>query len=164
MANFITSCRIIFSIILLFVSPFKTPFYVFYLLAGFSDMIDGTIARKTNTVSELGSKLDTIADFTFIIVCLIKIIPSIDIPIWIWILIIIIAIIKTINILYGFIIKKEIVAEHTILNKITGFLLFIFPLTIKIININYTLSICAIVATMAAIHEGYIIIINKKDK
>lgn len=164
MANFITLCRIVFSIILIFVPVFSPEFYTFYLLAGFSDMIDGTIARKTSTVSEFGSKLDTIADFTFIVICLIRIIPAINIPLCVWIWIIIIAVIKVFNILYGFIIKKEMVAEHTIINKITGFLLFIFPLTIKIINTNYTLAICAIVATIAAIHEGYKVIINKKEK
>ena len=28
-------------------------------------MVDGTVARKTNTVSEFGARLDTIADFIF---------------------------------------------------------------------------------------------------
>ena len=38
-------------------------------------MIDGTIARKTGAVSNFGSRLDTIADFVFMLVCSIKILP-----------------------------------------------------------------------------------------
>lgn len=45
-------------------------FYVVYLTAGLTDMADGAIARRTNSVSEFGTKLDTFADFVFVVVCL----------------------------------------------------------------------------------------------
>ena len=48
---------------------------------GLSDMVDGIIARKTNSVSDFGSKFDGVADFVFVGVCLIKILPVMDIPI-----------------------------------------------------------------------------------
>lgn len=35
-------------------------------------MIDGTIARKTNTANEFGSRLDTIADLTLVAACMIR--------------------------------------------------------------------------------------------
>ena len=44
----------------------KTPFLVFYPLAGFSDVIDGYLARKFKTESILGKKLDSLADNLFI--------------------------------------------------------------------------------------------------
>ena len=44
MANIITGCRILCSILLLFVPAFSPLFYILYLVAGFTDMIDGTIA------------------------------------------------------------------------------------------------------------------------
>lgn len=75
MANCLTVIRIICSIALLFYEPFSVLFYILYITAGFTDMIDGTVARKTGTVSEIGSKLDTIADFVLVITCLIKLIP-----------------------------------------------------------------------------------------
>lgn len=34
--------------------------------SGFTDMIDGTIARKLGTESEFGSKFDTVADIVFV--------------------------------------------------------------------------------------------------
>ena len=78
MANIITGCRILCSIFLLFVPAFSHAFYVLYLAAGFTDMIDGTIARKTNTASEFGSRLDTIADIIFVVACMINIIIYMD--------------------------------------------------------------------------------------
>ena len=107
-ANIITGSRIVFSIVMLFFPVFSPLFFVFYLLAGFSDMIDGTIARKTNTASEFGAKLDTVADLIFVVACAVKILPSIQITVWLWIWIGLIALIKLINILYGLIFQKDV--------------------------------------------------------
>lgn len=84
-ANIITGSRIVFSLSILFTPPLSPIFYVLYGAAGLSDMIDGTVARKTNTVSSFGAKLDTIADFILVAVCLIKLLPILDIPVWLWI-------------------------------------------------------------------------------
>lgn len=97
MANSITGIRIVCSIALLFCPVFSSVFYVLYIIAGVSDMIDGAVARKTGTVSEFGSKFDTAADFVLVVVCLIKLIPVIHVPIWLIIWIIVIAVIKAIN-------------------------------------------------------------------
>lgn len=85
MANFITSCRILFSVFLLWTSPFLFSFYVWYLMAGLMDMVDGIVARKTNTVSHFGSQFDTFADFIFYIICFLKIYPSLKFTYWIWV-------------------------------------------------------------------------------
>ena len=88
MANIITSCRILCSILILFNPVFSAWFYTMYLLGGLTDMLDGTIARKTNTESKFGARLDTVADFIFIAVALVKILPVMHIPSWLWIWII----------------------------------------------------------------------------
>ena len=72
-----------------------------YLFCGFTDMIDGTIARKTKTVSEFGARIDTAADIVFVAICLVKILPLINLPVWLWIWIAIIAIIK-IGMFFGY--------------------------------------------------------------
>ena len=100
-ANILTGCRIFGSILLMFFPAFSLGFYITYLLCGFSDMIDGTIARKTNSTSRFGSQLDTIADLTFVVVSLFKLMPAIHIPGWLWIWGGVIAIIKISNILCG---------------------------------------------------------------
>ena len=75
MANIITVIRIICSIALLFCQFPTSAFYLVYVTAGITDIIDGTVARRTNTVSEFGAKMDTAADFVFVVACLIKMIP-----------------------------------------------------------------------------------------
>lgn len=157
MANIITGIRILCSGALLFFPVFTPAFYTLYLVAGISDMIDGTIARKTGAVSEFGSKLDTAADFILVAVCLIKLIPVLDIPSWLLIWIVIIALIKMINIISGYVMYKEFVAVHTMMNKVTGILLFILPLTSRIIDMRYSGAFVSAVATFAAIQEGHYI-------
>ena len=99
LANIVTSLRIIGSIALLFFFFPSLPFYIIYLICGLTDMIDGTIARKLNTVSRFSSKLDTVADFIFMAVCSIKLLPTMNLPILLWIWIVVITIIKICNII-----------------------------------------------------------------
>ena len=157
MANIITVIRIICSIALLFFPVFSPAFYILYITAGISDMMDGTIARKTGTESDFGSKLDTAADFILVAVCLIKMIPALDVPMWLIIWIIVIAMIKVINIISGYVMRKEFVTVHTVMNKLTGIALFLLPLTLSIIDLKYSgMFVCAL-ATFAAIQEGHLI-------
>ena len=157
MANFITGLRIVFSVVLLFCPVFSPAFYAWYIAAGVTDMIDGAVARKTGTVSEFGAKLDTTADFVLVVVCLIKLLPVLHVPAWLYIWIAIIAFIKVANIAAGYIRQKEVLSVHSIMNKVTGGLLFVFPLTLSFIDLSYSAAVVCVVATAAAIHEGYLI-------
>ena len=161
MANIITGSRILFSFALLFFPTFSPAFYALYLAAGITDMIDGTVARKTGKASEFGAKLDSIADIIFVVVCLIKLITVISIPIWLYVWIGIIALIKIINIVFGLIMQKRFVMLHTIMNKVTGLLLFVLPLTVQFVDLKYTAIPVCTVATFAAIQEGHFIITNR---
>ena len=76
-------------------------------------MIDGAIARKTGAVSTFGARLDTVADFIFVLVCGVKILPLMQIPAWIWVWIIIIALIKMFNIALVFIRKKKLISNKS---------------------------------------------------
>ena len=157
MANVITGLRILVSAVLLFCPVFSSIFYVLYLIAGLSDMVDGIIARKTNSVSEFGSRLDGVADFVFVAVCLIRVLPVLDIPIWLYVWTAVIFFVKIINIISGYVMQKKYVAVHTTMNKATGVLLFMLPLTLTIVPLNYSgIPICS-VATFAAIQEGHFI-------
>ena len=152
MANSITGIRIACSIALLFCPAFSTAFFTLYIIAGVSDMLDGTVARKSGTVSEFGSRLDTLADLILVIVC-----PVLHVPTWLIIWIIVIAVIKAINLLSGYVLRKEIVVLHTVTNRVTGLLLFVLPLTLSFINLNYSGAFVCAVATFAAIQEGHLI-------
>ena len=157
MANFITFIRILCSIAILFCPVFSVAFYSLYITAGLTDMIDGWVARKTNTVSEFGAKLDTVADFVFVVVCLVKLLPIMDIPTWLYLWIGVIAFIKIINIVSGYVVQKQFVAIHSLMNKVTGVLLFVLPLTLSFIDLRYSAMVVCIIATFAAVQEGHFI-------
>ena len=154
-ANVITGGRIAFSLPLLFLPLSSAWFYVFYLFCGFTDMIDGTIARRMGAISKFGARLDTIADFVFMLVCGAKILPIIRIPVWLWMWIAVIALAKIFGFTAVLICKKKFISIHSVLNKITGVALFLFPLTIPFVEVAYsTMTICAL-ATIAATQEIY---------
>ena len=156
-ANIITSSRIIFSLPLLFIPLSSAWFYVFYLFCGLTDMIDGTIARKMEAVSKFGARLDTVADFVFMFVCSIKMLPLIHIPVWLWVWIIIVALIKIFNIALVFIHKKKLISIHSVLNKATGFALFLLPLSLTFDETIYSVATICVLATIAVMQEVYFI-------
>ncbi len=154
-ANIITISRILSCIYLLFCPVFSISFYIIYLFCGITDMANGTIARKTKSFSEFGARLDTVADSVFVAVCFVKILPLLQYPTWLWTWIVIIAIIKISNVVWGLISNKKLVSIHTILNKVTGFLLFLLPLTLGLIEPIYSSAVVCFVATLSAINEVY---------
>ena len=165
MANVITGIRIVCAIALIFCPTFETGFYVFYFLGGISDVLDGFVARRLKIESKLGAKLDSIADIIFVIVVLIKIMRTVYIPLWLILWVLCIAFIKCINIISGFVHHNHFVAEHTVLNKICGVLLFVIPLGIGWLPwapVMILIIMTCVVATVAAIQEGYYIHIGKE--
>ena len=156
-ANIITGSRIAFGLPLLFIPLTSVWFSVLYLFCGLTDMIDVSIARKMGAVSKFGAKLDMVADFVFMFVCSIKMLPLIHIPVWLWIWIIIVALIKIFNIALVFIRKKKLISIHSVLNKTTGFTLFIMPLSLTFIKTTYSVVTVCVLATIAVMQEVYFI-------
>ena len=163
-ANILTGCRILGSVFLLLFPAFSYGFYIIYLFCGFSDMIDGTIARKTNSVGRFGSQLDTVADLIFAAISLLKLLPVLHVPGWLWIWGGAIAVIKIGNILLGFVFKKKLISMHTIMNKATGLLLFLLPLTISFAELKYSAIAVCTVATFSAIQEGIYVITDRAGR
>ena len=157
LANLITSCRILFSLLLLFFPALSPGFYGLYIAAGLSDMLDGFVARRTNSASPLGARLDSMADLVFLAVCLIKLMLVLTLPVWLWVWVGLIALLRLVNILSGFVCRKKLVLLHTKANKLTGALLFLLPLSLGFLNISYTaVPLCAL-ASFAAVQEGHFI-------
>ena len=153
MANLVTTIRILCRVALLFCAALSPWFYALYITAGVSDMVDGWVARKTNMVSDFGSKLDTVADNIFVVVCLVKLLPVLHLPVWIYVWVGIIACIKVFNIVYSYVVRNQFLDDHSILNKVTGALLFLLPLTLSVIDVKYSAAIVCAVATVAAVKE-----------
>ena len=160
-ANILTASRILGSFLLLFFPAFSVGFYIIYIFSGFSDMIDGTVARKTNSSSKFGSRLDTVADLAFVLASFFKLVPLISIPLWLWLWCGVIAVIKIGNIILGYLTKKRFILPHTIMNKITGALLFLLPLTGAFVDLKYGSILVCCFATLSAVQEVFFVISGK---
>lgn len=151
--NFISLSRIVLSLILIFVKPLGAAFYVIYIISGISDMADGFIARKTGTTSSFGEKLDSIADFIIIFVLLFIIYPIVKPTAGIIIWIVSIAIVKLASTFIAMIRYKTFAMLHTYGNKITGMVLFLFPIMISFTHTKILMYIICAIASISAFEE-----------
>ncbi len=152
-ANYISIMRIVLSLTLALTQPLSTIFSILYIICGISDALDGYIARKTNTTSKLGAKLDSIADLVMVVVLVIVLYPLINLKVHIIFWIFIIAIIRIISIILVFIKYRTFQILHTYGNRITGLVLFIFPLSLTFVQLDMMLYIICIIANISAIEE-----------
>ncbi len=157
MANALTITRIGLSLVLLVPSALSPTFLVLYAIAGATDMLDGLVARKTNTASDLGARLDSIADLVFALACLVKILPAIAIPMWLWVWVTLIAVVKLANVVSGYVMEKSLVMPHTTANKVAGFVVYFVPLALPFVDVTILAIPACTVATFAAIQEGHLI-------
>ena len=153
LANIITGCRIICSILLLLFPVRSVAFYTLYVICGLRDMIDGAVARKTNSSSDFGARLDTVADVVFTAVAMIKLLPAIQLPGWLLLWIAAIAVMKISGVTVEFILRKRLLSLHSRMNKITGLALFLLPLTLQFIDIQCSAAAVCLLATCSAIQE-----------
>ena len=89
---------------------------------------------------------------------------AIHIPGWLWIWGSVIAIIKIGNIIRGYVSKKQFISLHTIMNKVTGLLLFLLPLTLSFVELKYSSLVVCSIATFSAIQEGVYIVTGCESK
>ena len=67
--NILSVSRIVLGLPLLLVEVMTMPFWVLYVIAGMTDMLDGFLARRWGVESKFGARLDSLAE---LIVCLIN--------------------------------------------------------------------------------------------
>lgn len=160
--NFLTALRIPLSVLLLFLKPLTPLFLFVYSICGISDILDGAIARKTNSTSAFGSKLDSIADIIFLGSALIALLPKFTIPVGtaVWILMIAAVRIASLTIVYC---KYHAFALlHTYANKITGLLLFCFPYFCLFMNLPVLYFLLCAAASVSAVEELAIVLLSKE--
>lgn len=161
-ANLISIARIFLVGLLLLTKPLSNMFYGIYILSGISDMLDGYIARKTKTESKLGEKIDSAADLIMIIVLIIIlypiIMPSSEIIVWI----IAIGLIRIASMVIVFLKHNTFGALHTYGNKLTGFILFVFPVFLRLMSSRTIMYSICVIATITAVEE-LLINLTKND-
>lgn len=159
--NIISSLRIAAAASLFFFSSISTSFLSIYLFCGFTDFIDGNLARKLNVTSLLGAKLDTIGDVvTYFSLAKILIFKG-AVPFWILIWLGV----TLLGLLASAVIAKKKFGEfyfiHSLFGKILGASLFSLPFLIRFFNEKIGLSIVCTVSSIAAIES---IIVQLKSK
>lgn len=162
--NVITAFRICGSLSLIFIEPLTVAFFIIYTLSGISDALDGFIARRFGVTSELGTKLDTVADFLFYAVMLVKILPILikTLPSGIWIAVAAIIVLRIFSYTLATVKYHRFPTLHTYLNKLSGITLFTVPYFIKHpIGVAVCIAVCAVIA-LATVEE-LIIHIKAKD-
>ena len=155
--NLLSMSRIALCLPLLMVDAMTVPFWTLYLIAGTTDMLDGFLARRWGVESKFGAKLDSLADFVFVLAVGYKLFPWLKLPATLWMMIGLIALVKVINAISSYMIKHRIEYLHTTANKLTGFLLFIGVMTIGQSYFVPVAWVIACIALFAAIQEGHLI-------
>ena len=157
--NCISMLRIAATLCLLFVSTFSPVFYVVYTFTGLTDVLDGWIARKTGAVTELGARLDSIADLFFYTVMLIRIFPVLwtILPVQIWYTVGGILFLRIMSYIVAAIKFHKFASLHTYLNKLTGALVFVVP---YVIRFPMAVPICWGVCAIALLASGEELLIH----
>ena len=163
-ANILTSLRIVFSIVLMFITPLTTGFFTLYALCGVTDMIDGTVARNLGAVSKFGALLDSIADIVFTVACAVKLLPALcqALPSWWPYAVLATVIVKLTSLVIGFIKFRKPVFLHTYFNKAAGGTVFLLPFCFMFGHFTIFFSIACTVTFIAAIEELLCIIKMKE--
>ena len=155
--NLLSALRIILCLPLLLVDAMTIPFWVFYVIAGLTDMLDGFLARRWGVESKFGARLDSLADMVFVLAVGYKLFPWLKLPVALLVMITLIALVKVTNAISSYVVKHRVEFLHTKANKLTGFLLFIGMITIGQSYFIPVAWIVACIALFAAIQEGHII-------
>ena len=155
--NILSALRIVLCLPLLLVDAMTLPFWVLYLIAGLTDILDGFLARRWGVESKFGARLDSLADFVFVLTVGYKLFPWLKLPVVLWIMIGLIALVKMVNAICSYAVRHRIEYLHTKANKLTGFLLFVGMMAIAQSYFIPLAWLIACIALFVAIQEGHYI-------
>lgn len=163
-SNCITFVRIIGSVVLIFLTAFSPEFYIIYSVCGLSDAVDGSVARKCNTTSEFGARLDSVADIVFYAVMLIKILPKLIkiLPAYIWYILGAALFTRLVSYIVTAFKFKTFASQHTYLNKLTGLCLFMAPYVVVFSFGKYVCLGITIIGLLASVEELLIHLTQKE--
>lgn len=161
-ANLITLLRIIAALCLLPVEAFSRSFFILFTFVGLSDALDGVVARKLKVNSKFGDFFDFFADLIAAVICIYKVVPSINLYVWVWIWTGFICLIRFANLIRGIKYKNSMEISKTLANKIAGVIFFMTPYCYIFFDPNYIAAPLCFLATLAAIQERTLVKSKKK--
>ena len=119
-----------------------------------SDILDGYIARKSNTVSSLGKIIDPVADKICLMCVLVYLIDTYHMPFLIFFLLLSIRDIVLISYTVYLILYKDYVTQANSWGKFFIFvtmlmiIFYLYNLNLLVANILYILSVCLLIISM----------------
>lgn len=148
--------------------PFNLQISVtIFLLAGFTDILDGYIARKYNIITKLGIVMDPLADKLMLISVLSCLLAKNFIPSWV----LAIMLIKECSMIFigFFLYKKNVVIPANVFGKTASFLFYIaiFLIINKVEFFNvYIGKIIIYIAVISAVTAfiNYVLVYLKQNK
>ena len=161
--NILTSIRLIGALVTIFLPINQAAYYIVYGVAGLTDAFDGMIARKTNSSSQFGSILDSIADWVFYVVMAYKFFLTLwnNLPLVFWILLGVALAIRAVTYTYVYVKFKKFDSIHTYGSKLTGALTFLIPYYYILNILEIGMMITVVVGVLASLEQMLIHFIYK---
>ena len=152
--NILTTLRMLGAVLLLPTRPLTLPFYLLHAFCGLTDALDGAFARALHASSRLGAQMDSIADLMFYGVMMGKLMPILIecMPSSVWWIVGAAVVIRLCAYGVAAVTQHRFSALHTILNKLTGLLVFLVP---GMLAMPAAVPLCHGVAAMALISSAH---------
>ena len=158
--NALSLLRILLSVGLFWTAPLSIWFWILYGICGVSDVLDGWLARRWDAVTHTGQLLDSVGDVGFFLAILICFFPQWQSWTQYWVLAILF--IRVFALLLSVCRFQIVPFLHTVLNKITGLLLFLFPVLYGLFGFSVPAVGVCFAASLAALEEVGILCVQKR--
>ena len=160
--NILTGLRILCSALLLATPVYSSRFYLFYLVCGVTDFLDGRLARRLHAASKAGASLDNIADYTLLTSTAIRVLPTLEIETWslIWGICMLIA--HVTSSIIAWVKYKRVVVLHTLANKLLGGAVYAIPLLAGFGNQTILISTVSAFMCFSVPEEIYLLLTSKQ--
>lgn len=162
--NILSFLRIILAVLLIPTLTVKIIFVALYITIGITDVLDGLIARKFGYESDLGAKLDSIADLVFysiVVFIFVKQFFSI-LGTMHQVMLMVIIFIRFLNMFLTKLKYKSIVFVHTFSNKVSGLIVYIIPIVFLFTRASFVVWFILMIIFIAAAEELMITIKYKE--
>lgn len=145
LANKLTISRIVLTFVFMFFLfskgiVFKTLALVVFIIATWTDYLDGFLAKRRNEISDFGRLMDPIADKILVIAAFLAFVEMKLVPAWIIVIIIfrefIITGLRLIALVKGKVIEAEMAGKHKTVSQMVSIYMILFFIVLKEYSTN----------------------------
>lgn len=151
--NLLSGIRVPLSLILLLFPALSGGFLALYLVCCLTDALDGFLARRLDARTELGARLDSAADFVLVAVLLWKLWPVVAPDAVIVLCTAAVALVRIAAAVTALLRFGTFGFVHTRANQLTGVLLALYPLILRLTPSRWPLYGLLVQAGISAVEE-----------